>query len=102
MGTTEIKFFSIAFYLSDDVVFYERKVYNILDLISDFGGLYAAIVLSVFRRIGLLVNKHVVVGKLVRSLYFIQDEEKKVKTIKLNGFDKLKSMLKFNIPFTNY
>ena len=39
-NTSETKFFGLYFYLSEDLIVYERNVYTLFDLISDFGGLY--------------------------------------------------------------
>ena len=74
----EIRFLGIYFFLSDDIVYSERSVYTLLHLISDFGGLYEVVAIF-FIMIGVMINKQIIMGKLIRSLYFkhvVLDENK--------------------------
>ena len=60
---------SEQFFLSQIMVKHTRVVYNILDLLSKFGGL-AGIIFKVFAVLGRNFNERLLFSKFIRSLYF--------------------------------
>ena len=62
--------FGCFFFLSEDQIIHNKNMYTIVDLLSDFGGLYSTFVLTVFYFIGSQVNQHYIMGKFIRSLYY--------------------------------
>ena len=60
---------SEQFYLSQIMIKHTRIVYNILDLLSKFGGL-AGIIFKIFAVLGRKFNEKLLFSKFIRSLYF--------------------------------
>ena len=52
-----------------------RTLYNILDLLSDFGGLYTTFIISFFYYIGTSVNNIILKAKLIRSLFYVNKKD---------------------------
>ena len=76
-------------------------------MLSDFGGLFEPFVITFFSIVGAWVNKHYIMGKFIRSLYYTIDIDdisklkndesqliKVMKAIKFTGIQKFWLMLK--------
>ena len=59
--------FGAYFFLSEDIKTYEKVLYSVFDLLSDFGGLYSTFVLTFFVLIGSKINKTIVTAKIIRA-----------------------------------
>ena len=59
--------FGAYFYVSDDIQTFNKVLYTVFDLLSDFGGLYSTFVLTFFVLIGSKINKTIVTAKIIRS-----------------------------------
>ena len=57
----------ISFFLSEDIMIFEKVLYTVFDLLSDFGGLYSTFVLTFFVVIGSSINKTIVTAKIIRA-----------------------------------
>jgi len=66
------------------MIHHKREAYNILQLLSEFGGLHR----SIFGALGILgffINTRLFIGKLIREMYFIKIREEKAH----DGIDEL-------------
>jgi len=61
------------FFLSDELIFHRRIAYNILDLLSEFGGL-VGIIFSIIGSIGTNMNYNFIVGKFIKEFYYYNDK----------------------------
>ena len=59
--------FGAFFFLSEDIRTFDKVLYTIFDLLSDFGGLYSTFVLTFFMLVGSKINKTVVTAKIIRA-----------------------------------
>ena len=59
--------FGAYYFLSEDIKTYEKVLYSVFDLLSDFGGLYSTFVLTFFVLIGSKINKTIVTAKIIRA-----------------------------------
>jgi hypothetical protein len=62
--------FSKIFFLSDEHINHSKTRYDILDLLSNFGGLYTTFIWTTFLYIGTFVDNVIMQGKLIRSLFY--------------------------------
>jgi hypothetical protein len=61
--------FRNQFFLSEDIIVHTRIVNNLLDMISNFGGL-AGLLFKVFLVIAGHIDEKLLFSKFIRSLYF--------------------------------
>lgn len=61
--------FKNEFFLSDDIIVHTRIVNNLLDMISNFGGL-AGLLYKVFLAVAGYIDEKLLFSKFIRSLYF--------------------------------
>jgi hypothetical protein len=59
------------FFLAEDKIMHSRNLYNVSDLMEDFGGFYQTFIISLFMFIGSKLNHGIMVVKLIRSLFYI-------------------------------
>jgi hypothetical protein len=64
-------YFRTHFYLSPSIMVHTRNCYNIIDLLSDFGGM-SPIILFVFQFLATAINQRLIIAKFIRSIYFIK------------------------------
>ena len=67
--------FASFFFISEDMMTYQRNLYTFLDLLSDFGGLYQTFVLGFFVLIGSQINKTIVTAKMIRASLFVCEDK---------------------------
>ena len=88
--------FGAYFFLSDEIIHFNRKLFNVVDLLADIGGLLGGI-FAVMRLVIRYVNVQFIMGKFIRNLYYLDLPE--TKTLKMFGTEmnvtKLKQ-IKFN------
>ena len=77
---------------------HNRNLYSFLDLIEDFGGFYQMFIIAIFYIIGSNINKQILMSKLVRSLFYVQNSSSEMKygqksVIKFSTLDKFKHMV---------
>ena len=65
--------FGSYFFLGDDMTLLNRNLYTISDMLSDFGGIYQTFILALFFHLGTIINKKIMMGKLIRSLYHVEN-----------------------------
>ena len=65
--------FGTYFFLSDDLVEMSRTVYNIIDLLAEFGG-FNGVIFTLYKILGEAFTKNIIVAKFIRSLYYKIDE----------------------------
>jgi hypothetical protein len=75
-------FWASYFFQSEELVAHNRAVYNILMLLGSLGGLINGALLA-FKVVTTYVNRQFIMGKFIRSLYFL--EVPQAKKIKLFG-----------------
>ena len=61
--------FRNQFFLSEDIIVHTRIVNNLLDMISNFGGL-AGLLYKVFLAVAGYIDEKLLFSKFIRSLYF--------------------------------
>jgi hypothetical protein len=66
--------FGSYFFLAEEKIMHTRNLYNISDLMEDFGGFYQTFIISLFMFIGSKINNGIMVAKLIRSLFYIPKE----------------------------
>ena len=64
--------------MSEDIVNNDMNLYTIINLISDFGGLYLTFVLAFFNIIGSNINNNLNMSKLIRGVLYAKKENLKV------------------------
>ena len=57
------------------MIIHNHNFYTIVDLLSDFGGLFEPFVLPLFFFLGKIINDHYIMGKLIRSLYYTSSND---------------------------
>ena len=57
------------------MIIHNHNFYTIIDLLSDFGGLFEPFVLPFFFFLGKIINDHYIMGKLIRSLYYTSSND---------------------------
>ena len=65
--------FGAYFFLSDDLGIQYRIVYNIIDLLAEFGGLNG-VLFVIYKFFGEQFTKNIIVAKFIRSLYLVKDD----------------------------
>lgn len=63
--------FGAYFFLSEDIMINSKNIYSVVDLLSDFGGLYQMFVISLFYIVGSAVNNFYNMGKVIRGSYYV-------------------------------
>ena len=64
--------FGSYFFLNDDLILHNRNTYTFSDMLSDFGGIYQTFIIGLFYYLGSIINKRIMMGKLIRSLYHVE------------------------------
>ena len=81
--------------MSQDVQSEYIQIYTILDLISDFGGFFQAVVVTFFWVLGSEINKHYIMGKFIRALYYTHNDQfKSIRSRNNKNSESLESTLK--------
>ena len=87
--------FGTYFFLSDDVVHHYRFVYNIINLLAEFGGLNS-VMLAVYKVLGSMLSINLINAKILKNLFFVpvvkdyENKSMKVNQVKLRFSDKYK------------
>ena len=63
------------FSLSNDHKINYRYLYNVLDMLSDFGGIYGTFIVPLFMFVGNFINSKINKAKLIRSLFLIKRKD---------------------------
>ena len=63
--------FGSYFFLAEDKIMHTRNLYDISDLMEDFGGFYQTFIISLFMFVGSKINRGIMVVKLIRSLFYV-------------------------------
>ena len=63
------------------MVTHHFNVYTFFDMLSDFGGLFEPFVITFFYFVGSWINKHYIMGKFIRGLYYTIDHDKYVQEL---------------------
>ena len=66
--------FGTYFFLSNDYVHHHRNVYNIINLLAEFGGVWG-LVFGIYSVIGKTINRNMIIAKFVKELYFFMDPD---------------------------
>ena len=70
----ESKIFGTYFFLSNDLVEHHRNVYNIINLLAEFGGVWG-LVFALYKLIGSTINRKLITAKFINELYFFLDPD---------------------------
>lgn len=65
--------FGMYFFINDSRIEHTRIVYNILQVLSEIGGIFSSLLLG-FGTVGRMFNYYVYVLRLLQLLYFIRDD----------------------------
>ena len=89
--------FGAYFFLSDDMVNHYRVVYNIINLLAEFGGLNSVLFVA-YQFLGKRITKNIIVAKFIRSLFFVpcekddENQNMRLKSIRLKFADKFETL----------
>ena len=89
--------FGTYFFLSEDVVHHYRFVYNIINLLAEFGGLNS-VMLAVYKVLGSMLSINLINAKILKNLFFVpvvkdyENKSMKVNQVKLRFSDKYEKL----------
>ena len=76
---TDFLYFGSYYFVSGQMVEHSRQLYNLLDLLADFGGFFT-LVTKMFMFLGLMVNTRVHAASMLHEMFYLKLSSKKKTT----------------------
>lgn len=77
--------FGAYFFMAEDIVQHSKNLYDLFNLLSDFGGMWLTFILAIFILMGELLNNYFIISKIIRANYYIKKDEQRQVVNQINN-----------------